>query len=68
MTMEMVQSIVRHVLTFGGGIAVGKGWLDESTMTAVVGAAVTIVGAIWAVMNKKKKLVDAANSPTSAGI
>ena len=67
MTNETVMSIVRHILTFGGGLAVGKGWMDEGTMTQVVGAAVTLVGAIWAIVNKKK-LVNMANSSTSANL
>jgi len=53
MTGEQIAGIVRHVLTFGGGIAVGKGWIDEVTMTAVVGGVVTIVGAVWSWWAKK---------------
>lgn len=54
MSGEQISGIVRHVLTFGGGIAVGKGWVDEVTMTAIVGGVVTIVGAVWSFWAKKK--------------
>ena len=52
MNWEQISSILRHVLTFGGGFIVAKGWVSAETMTAVVGAIITIGGAIWAVVNK----------------
>jgi hypothetical protein len=55
MNKEQVLGIVRHILTFGGGIVVGKGWFDEATMTAIVGAVVTVVGALWSVWAPEKK-------------
>lgn len=53
MNMDMILGAVRHVLTFGGGILVAKGIVDETTMLSIVGAVVTIVGAVWSVVNKK---------------
>lgn len=53
MNSEQLLGIVRHVLTFGGGYLVAKGIVDEATMLNVVGAAVTILGAVWSVMTKK---------------
>lgn len=53
MNSEQVLGIVRHVLTFGGGYLVAKGIVDEATMLNVVGAAVTIIGAIWSIAVKK---------------
>lgn len=53
MSWEQVAGIIRHILTFGGGVVVSKGWLDEATMTAVVGAIVTIGGAVWSITSKK---------------
>ena len=52
MNKDQILGIVRHVLTFGGGVAVGKGWVDEATMTAIVGALVTLAGAIWSIRSK----------------
>jgi hypothetical protein len=54
LTREQVLGIVRHTLTFVGGIIVTKGLIDESTLTEIVGAAVTLTGAIWSVITKNK--------------
>jgi hypothetical protein len=51
---EKVQGLIRHALTFGGGIAVAKGWIDTSNLEAVVGALVTIIGAFWSFRQKDK--------------
>jgi hypothetical protein len=56
MNMDTVWGIVRHILTFGGGLIVGKGWLDEATMNAVVGAVITIGGAVWSIIEKRKRV------------
>ncbi len=55
MSWIQVQGTVRHLLTFGGGILVGKGYLDEATMTALVGAVVTVAGALWSWLSPEKK-------------
>jgi hypothetical protein len=54
MNKEQVLGIVRHILTFGGGIVVSRGLLDEATMTAVVGAVITIGGALWSILAPEK--------------
>jgi hypothetical protein len=53
MTGEQVGGIVRALLSAIGGYLVGKGLVDEGTMTAVVGAGVTIVTAVWSVLSKR---------------
>lgn len=54
MNKDRVFGLVRHVLTFGGGYAVAQGWLDEETMTALVGALITVGGAVWSFMAPEK--------------
>ncbi|MDQ2080242.1 hypothetical protein RA307_08620 [Xanthobacteraceae bacterium Astr-EGSB] len=54
MNKEQVLGVVRHILTFAGGIVVSKGLLDETTMTAVVGAVITIGGALWSILAPEK--------------
>lgn len=54
MNKETILGIVRHVLTFVGGIVVAKGLLDEGVVTAVIGGALTVVGAVWSVVDKIK--------------
>ena len=52
LTKEQVLGIVRHTLTFVGGIVVMKGLVDESTVTEIIGGAMTLTGAIWSIINK----------------
>lgn len=52
MNWEQISSILRHILTFGGGFIVAKGWVSAETMTGLVGAVITIGGAVWALVNK----------------
>jgi len=54
MNKETILGIVRHVLTFVGGIVVAKGLLDEGIVTAVIGGALTVVGAVWSIVDKIK--------------
>jgi hypothetical protein len=53
LTKEQVLGIVRHALTFVGGIFVMKGLVDETTVTEVVGGVMTLAGAIWSIIDKK---------------
>ncbi len=52
MNWEQVSSILRHILTFGGGFVVAKGWISETLMLEIVGVIVTVGGAVWAMFNK----------------
>ncbi len=54
MSKEMVAGLIRHLLTFGGGWMVAKGFFDEATMNEVVGAVITILGAAWSVYQKRQ--------------
>jgi hypothetical protein len=54
LTQEQVLGIVRHILTFGGGILVTKGLLDEGMVTEISGAVITLIGAIWSIVEKNK--------------
>jgi len=52
MNWEQIASILRHVLTFGGGFIVAKGWISEGVMLDIVGAIIAIGGIIWGFFNK----------------
>ncbi len=54
MNKESVLGVLRHILTFGGGLAVSKGYLDEASSVELVGAAITIIGVAWSIIQKKK--------------
>jgi len=53
MKKEQILGIIRHILTFGGGIVVSKGWIDESIYTELVGGLLTLIGGVWSILDKK---------------
>jgi hypothetical protein len=60
MNTEQVTSLIRQILLFGGGIAVGKGWIDNETMLAIVGALVTLATSAWAFKTRTKASIVAS--------
>lgn len=54
MNKDQFVGIVRHTLTFFGGIIVAKGLIEESTLLEIVGSISTLIGAIWSVIHKTK--------------
>jgi hypothetical protein len=54
MKKEQVLGILRHSLTFLGGLLVMKGLVDETTATEIIGGVITLVGAVWSVVEKVK--------------
>lgn len=55
MKKEMILGIIRHALTFAGGVLVMKGYVQEATATELSGAFLTLFGGIWSVIEKNKK-------------
>ena len=53
MSKEKVLGIIRHVITFAGGILVTKGLIEESMVQELGGSIITLVGALWSVLSKK---------------
>ncbi|MGF3025534.1 hypothetical protein ACQVP2_22250 [Methylobacterium aquaticum] len=47
MNQEQLTTLLRTLLQFGGGIAVGRGWIDADTATALTGALVTLIVTVW---------------------
>ncbi len=56
MKKEQVLGLVRHLLTIGGGYAVGSGAVDESTSVELIGAITTLVGVLWSIYSPDKKV------------
>lgn len=54
MSKEQVLGVVRHGLTFLGGLLVTKGLMDTGMVEEVMGAVITLVGAVWSVVVKNK--------------
>jgi hypothetical protein len=53
LTREQILGIIRHALTFVGGIFVMRGLVDETIVTEIVGGVVTLTGAIWSIVSKQ---------------
>ena len=54
LTKDQLMGIVRHVITFVGGILVTKGLFDDSILTEIIGGTVALSGAIWSIVSKNK--------------
>jgi hypothetical protein len=54
MNKNQILGILRHSLTFIGGILVMRGLVDETTATEIVGGVITLVGTIWSIVDKTK--------------
>lgn len=54
MKQEQILGIIRHILTFGGGLLVMKGVVDDDIIQDVTGATITFVGTLWSFIDKVK--------------
>jgi hypothetical protein len=54
MKKEITLGIIRHVLTFVGGILITKGLIDSSSFHELGGSLLTLIGGIWSVISKKQ--------------
>ena len=53
MKKEQVLGLLRHILTFAGGVVIAKGLVEESLYTELVGGLVALVGTVWSIVSKK---------------
>jgi hypothetical protein len=51
---DKILGIIRHGLTFLGGVLVTQGVIDDAMFTELFGAAMTLIGGIWSVIDKNK--------------
>ena len=51
---EKSLGILRHALTFLGGILVTQGVVDADAFLEISGAVMTLVGGIWSILDKNK--------------
>jgi hypothetical protein len=54
MKKEQVLGVIRHTLTFIGGLLVMKGIVDESILETIISGVLTLTGTIWSVVDKNK--------------
>ena len=53
MNKEQVLGVLRHSLTFLGGLLMAQGLLDDAMVAELSGAIITLVGGLWSVLIKK---------------
>ena len=53
LTKEQIMGIIRHSLTFIGGIFIMKGLVDEPIVNEISGGVMTLTGTIWSIVDKK---------------
>jgi hypothetical protein len=51
---EQLLGIVRHSLTFIGGILITRGLIDKGMLNELMGGVITLTGAIWSIVAKNK--------------
>jgi hypothetical protein len=54
MKKEQILGIIRHTLTFVGGVLFAKGLIDENLANELSGASLTLIGGIWSLIEKNK--------------
>lgn len=54
LSKEQLLGILRHTLTFVGGILITKGLIDETILTEIIGGVTTLTGAVWSIIVKNK--------------
>jgi len=54
LTKEQILGILRHILTFGGGLLIMKGIGDENLWSEITGSVITLVGGVWSIVEKNK--------------
>lgn len=60
MNWEQVSSVLRHILTFGGGFIIAKGWISAEAMPGIIGAIITVGGVIWGMFTKTESAIAAS--------
>ena len=53
MNNDQITGIIRAILAAGGGLLVQRGYVDNQTMTTIIGALITLGAAAWSVHNNR---------------
>jgi uncharacterized protein (DUF697 family) len=53
MTKDQALGILRHLLTFGAGIMIAKGKIDNETANTIIGGVIAAAGAGWSFHKNK---------------
>lgn len=55
MDQAQIQALIRHALTFVGGVLVTIGWADQATAMQITGALSALISIAWSAYDKTKK-------------
>ena len=53
LTGEEAWGLLRTILAGAGGVAVGKGWISNEMLTAILGGLGTLFIGVWSVRSKR---------------
>jgi hypothetical protein len=67
MNKDSILGLIRHLLTFGGGALVTKGFADDAEMQQLVGALITVIGVIWSIVQKRNATGNAGLGTRNGG-
>lgn len=54
MNRQKTLGIIRHLLTFGAGIATARGYVQEDIAQEIIGGLVLLIGTIWSIFAPEK--------------
>lgn len=54
MKKDLILALVRHTLTFVGGLFIMKGIVDETIVSEVVGSVMSLTSVVWMTIEKLK--------------
>lgn len=63
MKKDTILAVIRHLLTFGGGLLAQKGLVGNADLETGIGAVVTLVGLTWSILEKRNRTAPAAPAP-----
>lgn len=67
MNRDTILGLIRHLLTYGGGIVTAKGYADADDVSTIVGALVALAGAAWSIIEKRNRAGAAAAAKSNGG-
>jgi hypothetical protein len=51
---QQIKGVIRHGLTFGAGVLVAGGWIDEGAANELIGSLGCVIVTVWSVVSKKQ--------------
>jgi len=66
LSLDTLLSAVRWLLTAGGSYAVGRGWIDASATTEIVGVGASLVSLIWSITHHSQNVPAPVGSTAAA--